>query len=95
MESTRKSGSILKALNTTFLMLISNETRTKDQGKLILIALCNVIYKIISKVVAKRLKPTLPILIDLEQYGFVERRQILGNILLIHEGILSLKVTKN
>ncbi|MCY6524972.1 reverse transcriptase domain-containing protein, partial [Actinobacillus pleuropneumoniae] len=53
-----------------------------------------VIYKVISKVVANRLKPLLPLLISQEQSGYVEGRQILDDILLTHEIIHSLKQSK-
>jgi hypothetical protein len=58
------------------------------------IALCNVIYKIITKVIALRLKPVLPFIISHEQTGYVEGRQILDNILLAHEVIHSLRSTR-
>eukprot|EP00253_Pinus_taeda_P029050 PITA_29050 len=54
------------------------------------IALCNVVYKIISKVIANRLKPLLPALISEE----VEGRQILNNIIQAHEVVHSLKRKK-
>eukprot|EP00253_Pinus_taeda_P019935 PITA_19935 len=52
------------------------------------IALSNVVYKIISKVIANRLKPLLPALVLEEQTGFVEGRQILNNIIQAHEVVL-------
>lgn len=54
------------------------------------IALCNVVYKIISKVVATRLKPLFPSLVSREQVGYVEGRQILNNIIQAHEVVHSL-----
>eukprot|EP00253_Pinus_taeda_P022800 PITA_22800 len=54
------------------------------------IVLCNVVYKIISKVVANRLKPLLPSLVSKEQSGFVEGRQILNNIIQAHEVVHTL-----
>ena len=58
------------------------------------ISLYNVIYKIISKVIVNCMKPLLPSLIFPEQYGFVEGRQILDGVILVHEVIHSLKCTR-
>eukprot|EP00253_Pinus_taeda_P035382 PITA_35382 len=58
------------------------------------IALCNVVYKIISKVIANRLKPLLPTLMSKEQTRYVEGRQILNNIIQAHEVVHSLKRNK-
>eukprot|EP00253_Pinus_taeda_P017975 PITA_17975 len=57
-------------------------------------ALCNVVYKIISKVVANRLKPLPPTLVESEQSGYVEGRQILDNIVQAHEVVHSLTNNK-
>ena len=43
---------------------------------------------------ANRLKPLLPLLISLEQLGYVEGRQILDGIILSHEVVHSLKTSK-
>ena len=94
VKESQKSGSILKAFNSTFLALIPKESGTEDPGKLRPISLCNVIYKIISKVIANHLKPILPLIISLEQAGFVEGKQILDGIILVHETIHSLKTTR-
>jgi hypothetical protein len=58
------------------------------------ITLCNVIYKIISKVIALRLKPILPFIISKEQSEYVEGRQIMDSVILVHEVIHSLKSTR-
>lgn len=59
------------------------------------IALCNVIYKLISKILAKRLKILLPLLISPEKTGYVEGHQILDGIILSHKEIHLLKILKN
>ncbi len=43
------------------------------------------VYKIIAKVVANRLKPLLPFLVSEERSGYVEGRQILENIIQAQE----------
>lgn len=48
------------------------------------------VYKIISIVIANRLKPLLPTLVSMEQSGYVEGRQILNNIIQAHEVVHSL-----
>jgi hypothetical protein len=78
-------ASILKVLNSTMITLIpkENEGRTPDLYKPI--ALCNVVYKLISKVISNRLKPLLPTLDFTGTAGFVEGRQIVDNVIHTHE----------
>jgi len=81
VEDSRRGKTILKALNTTFISLIPKQDVAQTPDRFRPIALCNVVYKIISKVVANRLKPLLPTLVSVEQSGYVEGRQILDNII--------------
>eukprot|EP00253_Pinus_taeda_P001936 PITA_01936 len=74
VEDSRRSGSILKSINSTFIALIPKEEEANTPEKFRPIALCNVIYNIISKVIANRLKPILPGIISEEQSGYVEGR---------------------
>ena len=55
------------------------------------ISLCNVVYKIIAKVLANRLKGALPKLIDESQSAFVKGRLIFDDIIVAHETILDMK----
>jgi hypothetical protein len=71
VEESRNSGKVLSTLNATFLTLIPKEERVTNPKNFRPIALCNVIYKIISKVIALRLKPILPFIISKEQSGYV------------------------
>jgi hypothetical protein len=94
IEESRVSGKVLPALNATFLTLIPKEERVTNPKNFRPIVLCNVIYKIISKVIAMRLKPILPFIISKEQSGYVEGRQIMDSVILVHEVIHSLKTTR-
>eukprot|EP00253_Pinus_taeda_P008507 PITA_08507 len=94
VEDSRRSGTILKSINSTFLALIPKVEEAKIPDKFRPISLCNVIYKIISKVITNRLKSILPGIISEEQSGYVEGRQILDNILLAQEMIHSLHSRK-
>jgi len=81
IEDSRRSRTILKALNTSFISLIPKQESTLTLDKYRPIALCNVVYKIISKILANRLKPFLPSLISGEQSSYVEGRPTLNNII--------------
>jgi hypothetical protein len=52
VKESRTLGLVLSTLNATFLTLIPKEERVANPKQFRPIALCNVIYKIITKVVA-------------------------------------------
>ena len=72
VEESQKSRGVLKAFNAMFLSLIPRGEGIDSPGNFRPIALCNVIYKILSKVIANRLKPLLMGPIIPEQSGFIE-----------------------
>eukprot|EP00253_Pinus_taeda_P024711 PITA_24711 len=90
VKDSKLNRTILKVLNTSFISLIPKQDIAQTLDKFRPIALCNVVYKIISKVVANRLKPLLPTLVSGEQSGYVEGRQILDNIIQAQEVVHSL-----
>eukprot|EP00253_Pinus_taeda_P015050 PITA_15050 len=94
VEESRTMHWILPSLNSTFLALIPKGAESNTPDKYRPIALCNIIYKLISKVLANRLKPILPLLISQEHIGYVEGRQIMDGIILSNEVIHSLKLLK-
>ncbi|XP_039135720.1 uncharacterized protein LOC120273142 [Dioscorea cayenensis subsp. rotundata] len=58
------------------------------------ISLCNVCYKIVSKVLAARLKIVLPELIGPEHTGFLAGRSTVDNILVVQEIVHSMETDK-
>eukprot|EP00253_Pinus_taeda_P015937 PITA_15937 len=94
IEEYRINQKVWPALNSTFFTLIPKSDKSEDAKGFRPIALCNVIYKIISSLMAKRLKPLLDSLISPEQTGFVEGRQILDGLVVTQEVIHSMKAKK-
>ena len=80
------SADILDArLNQTNICLIPKTDRPCEMTEFRPISLCNVSYKIISKIMSKRLKFFLPTLISETQSAFVAKRLITDNILVAQE----------
>jgi hypothetical protein len=64
IEDSRALGQVLPALNATFLTLIPKEEKINHPKQFRPIALCNAIYKLLTKVIAQCLKPLLPFIIS-------------------------------
>ncbi|XP_050233163.1 uncharacterized protein LOC126681659 [Mercurialis annua] len=79
------SGKMLKQANSTIITLIPKVDCPETIGEYRPIACCNVIYKGISKIIARRIKKVLNKIINPCQSAFVPGRNIADNILLAHE----------
>ena len=77
--------------NHIFVALIPKLSGSHSIHQLRPISLCNIIYKIISKILANRLKKFLPKIISLIQSTFVPKRNIEDNTILAHELLHSFK----
>jgi len=79
------SGSLLKQMNHTLIALVPKSAHANSVSDFRPIACCNVIYKVISKILAARLRPVLGGIIDISQSAFVEGRSMIENIHLVQE----------
>lgn len=85
VHSFSTKGYCQKGLNTTILALIPKKDIAVEMKDYRPISCCNVLYKVISKILVNRLKGTLPYCISYNQSAFVKDRLLVENLLLATE----------
>ncbi|KAG7560295.1 Reverse transcriptase domain [Arabidopsis thaliana x Arabidopsis arenosa] len=85
VQSFFATGFLPKGINSTILALIPKKSEAKEMRDYRPISCCNVIYKVISKIIANRLKILLPKFIAGNQSAFVKDRLLIENLLLATE----------
>lgn len=78
-------GPLPARLNETLFVLIPKKGTPQTVADLRPIALCNVLYKIVSKVLVNRMEQTLLSIISSTQSAFIPGRLITDNIMIAHE----------
>ena len=86
---TQSSNNLGRNTNSAFLTLIPKEKGAAHFSRFRPISLCNLSYKIVTKIIANRLKKILPKVILKNQGGFIKGQKIQDNILLVQEAIHS------
>jgi hypothetical protein len=84
-EDFHARGKFVKNINSTFISLIPKTHGTKEIKDFRLISLVGGVYKIISKVLANRMRRVMDRIISKPQNAFVKRRQILDSVLIANE----------
>ena len=97
------TNSILQLLNTgcmsngwneTYICLIPKVSSPQKISKFRPISFCNILYKIVAKVLANRLKLILPKVISESQSAFVLERQITDNVIAAFETMHSIDLRR-
>ena len=88
------SGVIPPSINQTFITLIPKVKSLIKVFEYRPISLCNIIYKLVSKVIANRLKGVLPLIILESQSAFQSDKAIFDNILVAFETLHHMKNQK-
>lgn len=86
-------GRLTPIINETIICLIPKGNDLESLNQFRLISLCNVL-KIISKILANRLKPLMPKLTHMYQSSFIPGRSTTDNIMLTQEVLPSLNRQK-
>ena len=86
-KSCNKIGGIT---NSAFLALIPKEKGATSFNRFRHISLCNIGYRIITKVIANKIKGVIPSIIPENQGGFIKERHITDKIILVQEEINSI-----
>lgn len=62
--------------------LIPNITNDVHHRQLRPLSCCNVIYKLMAKIITRKMQGCIPKIIDVSQSGFIPKRKIMANVLL-------------
>ncbi|CAL1378706.1 unnamed protein product [Linum trigynum] len=87
-----QTNRLLRSFNHTWLTLIPKVDNVETIRQLRPISLCQIVYKVITKIMSERLAPFLPEIISEGQNAFIRERQIVENVLLGHELMHYLKI---
>ena len=82
---------IPREINLTHIALIPKVKSPERISEFLLISLCSVIYKVVSKVLANKLKGILPSVVSENQSAFQASRVIIDNILMAFETLHYMK----
>ena len=84
----------LSQLNHTYIALIPKAHKPRKVTEFRPISLCNVIYRLIAKTIANRMKPILAQIISPNQSAFIPNRLITDNIIIGYECLHKIRHNK-
>ncbi|GKV24205.1 hypothetical protein SLEP1_g33843 [Rubroshorea leprosula] len=94
MAEFHMNGKLAKGSNASFIVLVPKKENPQCLGEYRPISLIGCIYKIISKILANRLRKVMSSLIGPQQSAFIEGRQITDGIIIFNEMVHEAKSSK-
>ena len=94
IEETRVTGNNLENLNTTILTLVPKVDPPSNFGESQPIAMCNILYNLITKIISNQIKVVLGNTILSEKFGFHFGRKIMDASGIVQETLHSIKLKK-
>lgn len=85
----------IRNINHTYLFLIPKQARPENPNQFRPISPCNVLYKIVAKVIVNHLKKVMDNIISPNQAAFISGQLFSNNILIVHEMLYHLKSNAN
>ncbi|KAL5169644.1 Transposon TX1 uncharacterized protein [Glycine soja] len=79
------TGNFLKQINHAIIAFIPKHDQASQVNHFRLISCCNLLYKIVSKILANRIAPVLETIIGKTQTAFIKNRKMMDNIFLVQE----------
>ena len=84
----------IKDIDQTFISLTSEVESPELVKHLHPISLCNIVYKVVTKIIANRLRRILPTVITPTQCGFIHNRSSSHNVIVAQEVIHKMRNAK-
>ena len=94
VEESRVLGKLCGSLNATFISMIPKKDKPIFFHIFRPTSLCNLVYKIISKIIAIKIKPIPSKCFSEEQFVFLQNRHIIDARGVAQEGIHSINIKK-
>lgn len=95
VEASQISGSIHHIMTSTLIALIPKKPEAESFKDFRPISLCNITFKIITKIIAERIKSTLACFLTKDQHAFLKGRNILDAVANTQESLFSMSTNKS